>query len=206
MPWIISLASGKRLCAASASVACAVFAMAGAKVGRAEIEVSPSVAMSPPSTVVHSAHILTERLPHERASVSSPAPAVLGGADDSAAVASVVARFHAALAAGDSAAALELLAPDAVILESGGIETREEYRSHHLPADIAFARAVKSVRSSVQVTVQGNAAWAASTSTTEGEFRGRPVNSSGAELMVLVRRGDSWRITAVHWSSRTRRS
>ena len=55
---------------------------------------------------------------------------------DSAEVVAVVARFHGALASGDSAAALGLLDRDAIILESGAAETRDEYRSHHLPADI----------------------------------------------------------------------
>ena len=41
---------------------------------------------------------------------------------DSAAVAAVVGGFHDALARGDSAAALALLAPDVRILESGGVE------------------------------------------------------------------------------------
>src|SRR5262249_34985242 len=48
--------------------------------------------------------------------------------NDSADVAAVVQRFHAALAAGDSLAALELLSDDVVILESGGAETRADYR------------------------------------------------------------------------------
>ena len=61
-------------------------------------------------------------------------------AREAARVASAVAAFHAALAAGDSVAALELLAPDAQILESGSSETLAEYRAHHLPADIAFPR------------------------------------------------------------------
>jgi ketosteroid isomerase-like protein len=117
-----------------------------------------------------------------------------------------VARFHEALERGDSAAALGLLAPDAVILESGGAETVSDYRAHHLPADIEFARAIRSVRSSVRVTVHGDLAWAAGTSTTQGDFRGRPVNSAGAELMVLMRTSDGWRIAAIHWSSRRRTS
>lgn len=113
--------------------------------------------------------------------------------------------FHRALATGDSAAALSLLAPDAVILESGGTETRAEYRSHHLPGDIAFARAVASRRGPMRVRVLGDAAWATSTSTTAGEFRGRVINSAGAALMVPTRTPQGWRISAVHWSSRARR-
>jgi hypothetical protein len=30
------------------------------------------------------------------------------------------------------------------------------------------------------------------------------VNSIGAELMVLTRMMDGWKISAIHWSSRTR--
>ena len=127
-------------------------------------------------------------------------------ADDSASVASVVHQYQRALATGDSAAALALLAPDAVILESGGIETREEYRSHHLKSDIEFARAVKSTDSPLRVRVRGDVAWVASTSTAEGQFRGRPVNSFGAELMVLTRTARGWEIAAIHWSSRARRT
>ena len=126
---------------------------------------------------------------------------------DSAVVAATVEAYHRALATGDSAAALALLAPDAVILESGGVETREDYRGHHLAADIAFARAVPSVRAPIRVTMNGAAAWASSTSTAQGEFRGRQVNNAGAELMVLTRGADGRRlIRAIHWSSRARRS
>lgn len=125
---------------------------------------------------------------------------------DSAAVTAVVDRFCAAIAAGDSATALSLLTPDAVILGSGGIETRDEYRAHHLPGDIAFATAVKSDRGPKRVFVRGDVAWVASTNTTSGEYRGRPVNSAGAELLVLARSGQEWKISAVHWSSRARRA
>lgn len=130
-----------------------------------------------------------------------PAAAAL----DSSAVAMVVDQFHRALETGDSASALSLLAADAIILESGGVETRQEYRSHHLAGDIEFARAVRAERGPVRVTVQGDAAWATSTSTTVGSFRDRAINSANAELMVLTRTAGSWRIRTIHWSSRSRR-
>jgi ketosteroid isomerase-like protein len=125
---------------------------------------------------------------------------------DSADAVAVVARFHASLAAGDSAAALSLLSADALIVETGGVETRSDYRAHHLPADIKFAQAVPAMRTVVRVTVQGDAAWIVSTSVSQGESNGRPVNSAGAELVVLRRGPSGWLITAVHWSSRNRRS
>lgn len=128
-----------------------------------------------------------------------------GVQDDSAAVASVVDQYHRALAAGDTATVLRLLAPDAVILESGGAETRSEYLSHHLPRDIAFARAVPRERGPIQVRVSSSTAWATSTSTTVGEYRGRSITSQGAELMVLTREDDGWKIRAIHWSSRAHR-
>lgn len=135
----------------------------------------------------------------------STEPANAQGVADSATVASVVTRYQQALESQDSTTALALLTPDAVILESGGIETREEYRSHHLAADIAFAAAVKTVRTRERVVVRGDAAWVASTSTAQGEFRGRAINSAGAELMVLTRTAEGWKIAAIHWSSRNRR-
>lgn len=126
-------------------------------------------------------------------------------ASDSAEVAATVAHYHTALEAGDSLAAMALLAADAIVLESGGVESRAEYRSHHLASDIAFARAVRAQRSPLRVAVRGDAAWASSTSAAQGRFRDRAVDSMGAELMVLTRTGDGWRIAAIHWSSRARR-
>src|SRR5687768_2948733 len=92
------------------------------------------------------------------------------GTSDSAAVAKTVHDYHAALASGDSARAMSLLAADAVILESGGVEGRDEYRAHHLGSDMAFAKAVKSERTPVIVTIDGNTAWTSSTSVTQGTF------------------------------------
>ena len=124
---------------------------------------------------------------------------------DSAAVAAAVDRYHEALATGDTAAAVRLLAAEAVILESGGMETKAEYMAHHLPADIAFARAVARERGAMTVTIRGDVAWAASTSRVKGRFRDREIDSRGAELMVLARTPDGWRIVAIHWSSRANR-
>lgn len=137
-------------------------------------------------------------------SVPAPATAQTTSAD-SAAVAAVIARYHHALSEGDSVAALALLASGAIILESGGLETLEEYRSHHLASDIQFARGVESLRGPVRVRVRGDIAWGISTSTTEGEYRERAINSAGAELMVLSREAGGWKIQAIHWSSRARR-
>jgi ketosteroid isomerase-like protein len=127
---------------------------------------------------------------------------------DSAEVVALVERFHTALSRGDSATVLSLLAPNAVILESGDLERRAEYRQHHLPADVEFARAVPDARALASVVVHGDVAWVSSTSITQGTMKGRAINSAGAELMVLARRDrhSPWLIRAVHWSSHRRRS
>jgi len=124
--------------------------------------------------------------------------------EDSAAVARVVHQFHTALSTGDSSAAMALLADDVLILESGGVETRDEYRAHHLAADIQFAQAVPTTTGPPMIRMREGVAWAITTSVTKGTFNGREVNSAGAELMVLTHEREGWRIRSIHWSSRRR--
>lgn len=114
----------------------------------------------------------------------------------------VVHRFHAALAAGDSARAVSLLHPDAVIYESGHAETREEYAAGHLKADMEFTAAVEREILEERVSVYGSAALYESRDRISGTFRGREVEGEGVETVVLVRTPDGWRIRHVHWSSR----
>jgi hypothetical protein len=120
--------------------------------------------------------------------------------------AQAVEQFHSAIATGDTAVVARLLDAGAVILESGDLETRAEYLSHHLSADVAFSRDTKTARNTPRVTQSGAAAWVASTSRVTGTFEGRPVDSDGAELIVLRRTGTTWRIVAIHWSSHRHRA
>lgn len=120
-------------------------------------------------------------------------------------VAEVIDSYHTALASGDSATALSLLADDVAILESGGAEDKGHYRSGHLAGDMRFAEAVPRERGEVTVTIMGNVAWAWSTNTAQGRMGEREINSRGAELMVLSNDGEGWIIRAIHWSSRSGR-
>ena len=124
------------------------------------------------------------------------------GGPDASEISAAVERFHHALAQGDRDAALQLLGPDAVILESGEMQTRAEYEREHLGEDIAFAKATKSERSQVIIQQQGDAAWATATSQTTGTFNGRKIDSVGVELVVLTKSDSGWRIRAIHWSNR----
>ncbi len=122
-------------------------------------------------------------------------------AERSEAVDTVVA-FHAALAAGDGEGALALLDPDGVVFEAGGAElSREEYEQRHLGADMEFAAATEREILDRRVGEAGEVAWVLTLSRTTGTFRGRAIDSRGAETMILRRSGDAWRIVHIHWSS-----
>src|ERR1043165_5837269 len=104
----------------------------------------------------------------------------------------VVNAFYGAISAGDDAAAMKLIAPDAVFVESGKIETRAEYEMNHLPADIEFEHQVKAERGPPRVTFQGSdTAWVIS----RAEYdEGNPEKYVNTQLMVLTRDKDDWRI------------
>ena len=102
-------------------------------------------------------------------------------------------RFHAALAAGDRQAVEALLTPDAVVLEGGGHESRAEYLSHHFARDAAFLAETTVEPVFRRTTVAGDAAWVASTQ--------RVSDAEMAELLVMKRTPEGWRVAAVHWSS-----
>lgn len=117
----------------------------------------------------------------------------------------VVRAFHEALRRADVPAIQQLLAPDAVVLEGGHLESREEYLRHHVSADIEFAKAVPATVTASTATVSGQTAWVRSTSVSQGTFRGRAIKLTGAELVVLTRAAAVWEIRAIHWSSHAAR-
>ncbi len=114
----------------------------------------------------------------------------------------IVASFHAALARGDSAAALGLLHPEVRIYEQGHAETLEEYRAGHLAADVAFAAAVRREVVREEVIAGEDMALYVAETAARGTFRGREVDAAGTETVHVVRTPDGWRIRHIHWSSR----
>ncbi len=119
------------------------------------------------------------------------------------AAAHVVDAFHAALEAGETDAALALMAEDVMVFEEGGAErSRAEYASHHLEADAAYAGVSESTMSRRIGRISGDVAWILS----EGRTVGQAGNSATARLtvetMVVGQGPDGWRIQHIHWSSR----
>jgi ketosteroid isomerase-like protein len=133
-------------------------------------------------------------------------PDTIDSRADSTAVVRTVSRFHDAIKNGDTAAVKSLIASDLRVLEGGEVENRTQYLSHHLSADMDFAKAVDGESKAVSYTRQGNVAWVVSTSTATGKFNGRNINSIGAELMILSRTQKAWQIRVIHWSSARRQT
>lgn len=113
-----------------------------------------------------------------------------------------VLAFHAALARGDTDAALTLMAENSLIFESGGFEhSRAEYAAHHLKADAEFSGAVRRTLVDRSSGEDGNTAWVMSVEKVKGTYRNRAVNSRSVETMLLRRLDKQWRIVHIHWSS-----
>jgi ketosteroid isomerase-like protein len=117
----------------------------------------------------------------------------------------VLESFYGAMKTGDTAAAMRPIAADAVFIESGRIETREQYETSHLPADIEFEKQVNGKRLPWQVKFKGDTAWAIATTEFDGTFNGTPLSFTSTQLAVLTREDAGWQIRSIHWSSPPRR-
>jgi ketosteroid isomerase-like protein len=116
--------------------------------------------------------------------------------------AAAVDAFHAALSRGDTRAALDQLTDDVLVFEAGGVErNKAEYSAHHLAADAEFSKAVTATFTRRSGGSDGRFVWIASEGRTTGTFRGKVVDRSTAETMLLRRIGGNWKIAHIHWSS-----
>jgi ketosteroid isomerase-like protein len=122
--------------------------------------------------------------------------------DDAAAVKTTLESFYAAMKNAENATAMALIAEDAVFVESGRLETREQYEKNHLPSDISFEKQVTGKRGEWDIKIKDDTAWAITTTEYDGIFDGGPVNFTSAQLAVLTRDTDKWMIRSIHWSSR----
>jgi ketosteroid isomerase-like protein len=120
--------------------------------------------------------------------------------------AATVDAFHAALRGGDTRAAAALLADDALIFEAGGAErSKAEYAAHHLPADVEFSRATSSVVTRRAGRSDGALAWIATEGRTTGTYKGKALDLTATETMILRRAQGTWKIVHIHWSSAAKR-
>jgi len=140
--------------------------------------------------------------PADAATTSDAAGAAAASGEYPSTPTGVVDAFGAALKAGDAATVERLLLPDVLIAESGGAERSfAEYAGHHLPADMAFTKAVDFTLKD-RKTIEGEGMTTiVSSSQVHGEFQGKTVHSASMETMVLKLVDGQWRIAHIHWSS-----
>ncbi|HAW93645.1 MAG: DUF4440 domain-containing protein [Rheinheimera sp.] len=120
---------------------------------------------------------------------------------ETSAAAQVVKAFHKALQQGNAAVARSSLADNVLIIEGGGVErSADEYASHHMLSDMKFLAAVKGEVIEHHTVVQGDVAYSVSRTKMSGEYKGKVIDYTGKETLVLVKNEKGWRIVHIHWS------
>jgi len=124
-------------------------------------------------------------------------------ATEAAGAVSALDAFSAALAAGQLATAADYLAPDVLILESGGAErSRDEYLAGHAGHDAEFLRGAKVVPKRRSAHADGGLVWVGSESEIHASSGDKPLTLSSTETAILRHTDDGWKIVHLHWSSR----
>ncbi|MEZ0470046.1 YybH family protein [Luteimonas salinilitoris] len=160
----------------------------------AMVGVSAASAQSQPDATSHA---------HHPAAADQPQMDVPAETETAVAVAE---RFSDALSKGDLKTVEELLAPDVLILESGGAErSREEYLGHHAISDAKFLKGTHRQLLRRRARTAGDLVWIGSESELHAEKDGKPLVLLSTETMVLRQTPDGWRIAHIHWSSRPKR-
>jgi len=119
----------------------------------------------------------------------------------------VVDRFFESLSAGDLERAGAELAPNVIILESGGAErSAAEYLGGHAKSDAEFLKTAQQKPGHRVAQASGDLAWVASDNDLVIQQDGRTVTIANAETMVLRLTDGVWKIVHIHWSSRARKN
>ena len=112
--------------------------------------------------------------------------------------------LHEALTAGDQEQIFDVIAPDVLIFESGGVEaSREEYASHHMHSDMKFMAGMDREIISRQVTQDGAMAVVSTSSKLVGSYQDNQLDLASTETLVLKKGDHGWRIHHIHWSSKS---
>ncbi len=115
--------------------------------------------------------------------------------------------FGQALARADFERVKSLLAPDAIILESGGVErSRDEYLNHHAKSDASFLADAHVSIVFRTARVDGKLAWLATESEIHTSRGNKPLTLLSTETMILAKRSHDWQIVHIHWSSRPKKT
>ena len=114
----------------------------------------------------------------------------------------VIRSFHQALKSKDKKLARSLLLDKVVIFEGGKVErSAQEYANHHMQADMNYLSSVKSTLIEQHVEEIGDVAVAIARTKTTGTYKGKSIERSGMETMILKKQHGVWKITHIHWSN-----
>ncbi|MGH8505033.1 MAG: nuclear transport factor 2 family protein [Stenotrophobium sp.] len=137
------------------------------------------------------------------AAAITPAPVVATPATEASA-AVVAEQFHDLLRQGQRDAALQLLAPDVRIFESGyGEDTRDGYAANgHLDDDMRFAAGTERMVQQRHIisSAAGDLTCIMLIASIRGKYQGQPVNLVQSETMLLQHGEQGWRIVHIQWS------
>lgn len=126
----------------------------------------------------------------------------LPAASELAGPARVVDRFHEALHASDASTALQQLAPDLVVFETGyGELAPGVYMQDALANDLAFAVVTRRRILDRSLRQEGNTAWVMSVAEISGTPGEQDIRLRQTETMILRRYEDGWKIAHIHWSA-----
>jgi ketosteroid isomerase-like protein len=108
-----------------------------------------------------------------------------------------------AIKAGDVDMLSQLIGPDVLIFESGGVESSlAEYETHHMLADIAFMKAMNSEVISRRVIEAGESVIVMTQSRLTGVYKDKEMDLSSTETLVMEKTDGHWKIVHIHWSSK----
>lgn len=117
-------------------------------------------------------------------------------------IAKTLSDLETAIINNDSEQAGSILHEDVTILEGGGMETKSQYLSHHFHSDGKFLAAINREEISQNIKIEGNVAWVTSKTKMTGTYSGRDIDMNSLELAVLKKENNTWKVVALHWSSR----
>ena len=157
---------------------------------------APAFAQSTASTSSHDSH----HAQADQSSTSDVPDAATGAVNQ-------VDAFSTALAAANFDRVKGLLAPETIILESGGVErSRDEYLDHHAKLDASFLGGAHVSVLSRTARVDGNLAWVATESEIHTSKGNKPLTLLSTETMILDKSSGDWQIVHIHWSSRPKKA
>ena len=128
------------------------------------------------------------------------APALVPPAD-------IADAFHEALRTRDRAKIAALMAPDAILFETGYAElTRDDYLKNHLGDDVDFSSVTDYQVIRRSVFMDGQSAWVLTQARIRGMYADQGVDLDQTETMILRRKPDGWEIVHLHWSAHPRQA